>query len=360
MNERPDLSNTDPALKRYIEGLEQEIASLKAARQPGRSVKVAEDGLSSEDESSLPPLVPNEPVTTLQLVTITTRGYARRTARHLYLRQRRSGWGASDFDLTEGDAIAALAMAEANQALLLFTNRARAFRMPVSAAPIAEGRSGGGSISERSAFMPMGLLEGEFIVAALPDLVKGGVVLVSERGMVRFLRHHVFGEYMKPGTAMFEPAKFGPLVAACRTMGDGDLFIATRQGRAIRFSEKLIPPQGGPGMRLEAGDSVVAAAPTNEDGAIFLADANGKGTIRAMSGFAANKSAGGGGKYAMKTDALVAAAAILPGDDIFMLSAQGKMIRFNGDEVPPKEGVVHGVNCMALRADEVAAVLVTR
>lgn len=354
MIERPDLSHVDPAVRAYIDALEQENTELRSAATVRRSPKSHEDS-GIDEETALPPLVPSELPTTLQLIMLSAQGFARRAPRHLFQRQRRGGWGASEFDLAEGDCIAAMVVADANQAILLFTNRARAFRLPVSAIPLVEGRSGGGLISER-----MGLSNDEVFVAALPDLAKGGIAMVSERGMVRFLRHHVFGEYMKPGTAMFDPGKFGPLVSACRTMGDGDLFVATRQGRAIRFSEKLVPPQGGPGMRLEAGDIVVAISSADEESTVFLAEANGKGTIRAMSGFAANKSAGGGGKYAMKTDALVTAASFRAGDDIFMLSSQGKLIRYNGDEVPPKEGVVQGVNCMALRADTVAAALVTR
>jgi hypothetical protein len=75
-----------------------------------------------------------------------------------------------------------------------------------------------------------------------------------------------------------------------------------------------------------------------------------------MSGFAANKSAGGGGKLALKTDHLVAVIAVEPTDDIFAISRLSKIIRFRAGEVPAKEGVVQGVNCMSLRADEVMAV----
>jgi hypothetical protein len=75
-----------------------------------------------------------------------------------------------------------------------------------------------------------------------------------------------------------------------------------------------------------------------------------------MSGFAANKAPGGGGKTAMKTDHLISALAVEPADDIFALSRLSKLIRFRAGEVPAKEGVVQGVNCMALRADECVAV----
>ena len=45
--------------------------------------------------------------------------------------------------------------------------------------------------------------------------------------------------------------------------------------------------------------------------------------------------------------------------DLFIISRLGKIIRFQVDEVPAKEGVVQGVNCMELRSDETVAVAVT-
>lgn len=340
MIERPDLTSIDPTIKTYIEYLENELAQYHKG---------------PAEEKILPPLELSEKPTTLNVITLTTNGYAKRTPRHLYSRQRRGGMGIFDLDAPEDTPPGILAVADESQALLLFTNQARVFRFPVNLLPESPVRAKGQLVTDRAHLNP-----DELFVAALPDIAKGGIALLSERGSVRFLRHHVFGEYMKPGTVLFDPLKFGHLVAACRTPGDGDLFIATRQGRAIRFSEKLIPPQGGTGIKLEASDAVVAIAATNDDGAVFLTDASGKGTIRQMAGFAANKSAGGGGKYAMKTDELISAHAYNEGDEIFMISELSKIIRFLGAEVPPKEGVVQGVNCMALRADKVVAVTLTR
>jgi DNA gyrase/topoisomerase IV subunit A len=96
----------------------------------------------------------------------------------------------------------------------------------------------------------------------------------------------------------------------------------------------------------------------NEDSRVFLVDTIGRGTLRTMTGFAPNKSAGGGGKIAMNTDSLIAALNADHPRDIFLISHWSKIIRFSLEEVPVKEGVVQGVNCMALRADEVVAVAV--
>jgi DNA gyrase subunit A len=137
------------------------------------------------------------------------------------------------------------------------------------------------------------------------------------------------------------------------------LFIATNHGKAIRFSEKLVPPQGGPGIRLENGDSVAAITSVYPDSGVFLADSLGRGTIRLMNSFSPNKGAGGGGKNAMNTDQLIAAVTVNANEDIFMISRLSKMIRFTAEEVPAKEGNVQGVNCMGLRGDEVISIAVS-
>jgi DNA gyrase/topoisomerase IV subunit A len=85
---------------------------------------------------------------------------------------------------------------------------------------------------------------------------------------------------------------------------------------------------------------------------------DGRGTIRMMEGFAPNKSAGGSGKIAMNSDDVVSAATVVESDDIFAITHLDKIIRFMAADVPPKEGVVQGVNCMTLRADQVVALAI--
>jgi DNA gyrase subunit A len=177
--------------------------------------------------------------------------------------------------------------------------------------------------------------------------------------MVRLLRHHVFGEYMKPGMALFDARSFGNLASACWTSGDGDLFVATRLGRAIRFPEKLVPPQGGLGIRLSDGDTATSIAGVNDDSRVFLAGADGRGTIRLMEGFNPNKAPGAGGKAALSTDQLIGAAPVEETSEIFIISKLAKIIRFRAAEVPGKEGVVQGVNCMSFRADHAVAFAVS-
>ncbi len=341
--ERPDLSQVDPTVLAYIEALEAENERLRGSEVETRA------------ESTEPaiPLEPNEPATTLNLITISGSGLAKRTPRHLYSRQRRGGMGIFDLETAsrEADPPAFLVIADESQSLILFTNRARAFRRSVSDLPEAPVHSRGQSLTDA-----LGLLPDERLATVLPDQSGGSVAFLTERGYMRCLPAHLFGEKMNPEMVAYKAEELGALIAARWTSGNSDLFIATRRGLAIRFPEKQVPLPGGLGIRLDGDDAPVALAAVRPESGIFLLSADGRGTIRLMSGFNANKAPGGGGKVAMKTDQLIGAVTVDEADDLFIISRLSKIIRFQAAEVPAKEGVVQGVNCMALRADETVAV----
>ena len=342
--QRPDLSSVDDLIVKYVEALELEIERLQ--------------GLQSDTKPSLEPQEPSEPPTTLNIITITTEGMAKRTPRHLYFRQRRNGMGVFDIEMGSGDRPRLLVQADEADTLILVTNLARAFRLPVR--QIVEGpvHSRG-----RSIVANMTLRDDEQIRVAFRDNGGAHVALVSERGQVRRVASRYFGPSFQSGTVLYDVGNGDAPAAACWTTGVDDLFIATRSGRAIRFSERQVPVRGCLGLRVVPSDEVVGVAALSENDGVFLINAEGKGTIRLMAGFSANKSPGAGGKVAMRTEQLVGVLGVrLTPDasegvdmDIFVISELGKLIRFSASEVPPKEGVVQGVNCMNLRNDTCVA-----
>lgn len=338
--ERPDLSNVEPQIRAYIEHLEDQLSATNQ-----RSSRTTER--TTDRQESLP----SESPTTINLVTISQEGYGKRTPRHLYDRQHRGGVGIFDLETEPPDCPAVLATADESQTLLLITDRARVFRLPLKKLDASEVRSKGVRLLDRQP-----VESDERIVAALPVQATGYVALASERGGIRVLRHHLFGEHLRQGTAMYNFNEFGPLAAACWTPGDADILMVSRNGMAIRFAEKVVPPQGGMGMRLLNGDEIAAVTPVYEDSGVFLAGADGKGTIRLMSGFAPNKSMGGSGKIAIRNDRVVGAQTVESPDDLFLISQLGKIIRFRANEVPTSEGAIQGVNCMGVRFDEVVSI----
>ncbi len=349
---RPNISGLDPEIVGYIELLERELARYQSQVQP-RERRVRNKSIEEEaipDQTELPDST--EPATTVSVITSTGTGMAKRTPRHLYNLQRRGGMGIFDMDTSEKDPPSILAIADQPQSLLVITNTGRAYRLPVLAIPETPIRAHGSSIITK-----FSLGEDEKIAMILPELSQGYLAIVSQNGMVRMLRHHVFGEYMKPGTPLYDYRIFGNFAGATWTPGDGDLFIATQQGRAIRFSEKLVPPQGTQGIRLADQDKVASICAVYPDSGVFLLSADGRGTIRMMDTFAPNKAPGAGGKIALSTDQLISALKVETTDHIFVITLLSKIIRFRASEIPPKDGVVQGVVCITLRADQPVAAI---
>jgi DNA gyrase subunit A len=345
--QRPDLTNVDPEVLAYIEFLEKKAGGARASRAATTESEPVE--LSPERAAEA---LPAEHETNINILTVTKGGIGKRTYRHLYTRQHRGGMGVFGMDLNGTDFPVVLSTAEENQNLLFFTNRARVYRQSINVLSNGPVNAKGNYVVERLALEPE-----ETVIAVLPEQAKGYVALCSEGGRVRSLRHHLFGEHMRPGTAVYNVNEFGPLASACWTPGDAELFVVTRGGMAIRFAEKSISPQGDQGIRLSGDDKVAGLTPVYPDSGVFILSADGRGTVRLMSGFAPNKSPGGSGKIAIKSSKVVGATTVDVNDDVFIISRLGKVIRFPADELPSTEGVVQGVNCMGLRGDEAVAML---
>lgn len=342
---RPELNNLPADVVAYIQALEQRIDRLEA--EAGADARTV--------ERRTPPTEPDEAPTTMQIVTISAGGLAKRTPRHLYSRQRRGGMGVFDLE-SDDDPPAHLVHVDQAAGLLLITNQARAFRIPVQQIPQTEVRGRGDNL-----LGPLPLRPDETLAVVAADQGSAQLMLVSLRGQVRRIAGQYLGKNLQPGTVLYDPKEGGPPAACCWASGADDLVIVTRSGRGIRFAERQVPLRGCLGLRVDPDDRVVGVASVAEQGGFFVLTDDGKGTIRLMSGFSANKAPGAGGKVVIKSDQVTGIATVDPAadgvDDLFVISSLGKIIRFRANEVPPKEGVVQGVNCMTLRADSCTAIV---
>ena len=168
------------------------------------------------------PLEPSEPPTTINVITISSQGLAKRTPRHFYTRQRRGGMGIFGMDVVEDDAPQFLILADVDAGLTVVTDHARAFRMPVadfSEMPVA-GR--GKLILDRFPLRPnehLALVVGD----PLPGQPSAYLVVVTVRGQVRRIGKQYLGKNLQPGTELYNVAEGGPPAAAAWTTGNDDL-----------------------------------------------------------------------------------------------------------------------------------------
>ncbi len=341
MTERPDLTNVDPEIRAYITSLEAKVARLEESAGERRA---------PEAET-----IASEPPTTVNLITVSARGSAKRTPRHRYTRQGRGGMGVFDLETEEDDPPALLTLADVDETFIAITDGGRIYRMRVNKLPESPVHARGAPLGD---YLP--LHGDERVIALLPADGDDHIAMLGARGWVSRVRASFVGATMVPGVSYHDAAAHSPLVAACWAAEGQDLFIASREGQGIRFPLQRIDQHGGLGIRLQRDDVAVALTAVDEESGVFLINAEGQGTIRLMSGFRANKNPGGGGKIAMKTDQLADAAVVAENDDLFVISKFGKIIRFSASEISPKTNPVQGVACLGLRGDEAVACAVAR
>jgi DNA gyrase/topoisomerase IV subunit A len=119
------------------------------------------------------------------MITLTSLGVVKHTPRHLDQRQRRAGMGVFDLDTPESDPPAILVAADESQSILLFTDQARAFRLPVLLFPAEPVRGRGQSLALKLGLFPMRAL-------AAPARWPKAQSPCQRRGIVRYLRHRLW------------------------------------------------------------------------------------------------------------------------------------------------------------------------
>jgi DNA gyrase subunit A len=152
------------------------------------------------------------------------------------------------------------------------------------------------------------------------------------------------------------------------TLSDGksELLIVTRDGKGVRFSERLVGVQSQPAINLGRGDVVVGAAVVKERttakrpyGTIVMVNADGVTARREMSGFIAHPTAGNRGKILTRIKNLIAAAPVGQDDILWLLTASGQLLAVPAAKVPSGPGASSGKALVKLDKDRLVALAVS-
>ena len=155
------------------------------------------------------------------------------------------------------------------------------------------------------------------------------------------------------------------LVRVIQTSGDDDIFMVSRNGQTIRFSEEQVRPtgraaQGVIGMRVKAGDEVVSCDVARDEVDILLVTDAGYGKRTKLERFP-RKGRGTMGVKGIKLTArrgyVVAAFMVGLDDELFLISSGGVTIRTTAREISSQGRDATGVRVMNLdQGQTVAAV----
>ena len=210
-------------------------------------------------------------------VTVSHQGYLKRTPISIYRQQRRGGTGRTGMKTREEDFVSQLIVNSTHAYLLCFTNTGRVYWLKVYEIPDVGAAGKGKSMQSLLDLQP-----GENVRAILPikDLEEEGkyIFFATRQGTVKKTPLKDFSNVMARGIIAIGIDKEDELVSADLTNGKQTIFLATRDGMAIRFEEEYDPERSGIGLRpmgrgaagnrgisLKKGDYLIGAAITNSD-----------------------------------------------------------------------------------------------
>ncbi len=225
-------------------------------------------------ELSLEDLIADEQVA----VTVSHTGYLKRTPISIYRQQRRGGTGRLGMKTREEDFVASLIIDSTHAYLLFFTNTGRVFWLKIYEIPDVGAAGKGKHMASILALQP-----GEKIVSylAVRNLKEEGkyVFFATREGIVKKTPLTDFSNVMARGIIAINIDKDDELIAVRVTSGDDVIFLATRDGNAIRFEEAYdtektggLRPMGrnaggNKGVTLRKSDYVIGVAVTPSEAA---------------------------------------------------------------------------------------------
>jgi DNA gyrase subunit A len=186
------------------------------------------------------------------------------------------------------------------------------------------------------------------------------LVFATEQGVVKRTELSAYANPRAGGIIAISLDEGDRLLAVRETDGKGDLMLATRNGISIRFPEHQVRSMGRNtrgvrGIDLREGDLVVSLAPLGQEGEILTVSERGYGKRTRVEEY---RLQGRGGlgiinlKVTAKTGAVVGARRVEDGDDLVLVTEQGKLIRTSVEGIRSIGRSTQGVRVMDLDDDD--------
>jgi DNA gyrase subunit A len=348
--------------KRILLLIKEEVSQLKDKFGDERRTEISEEEITDFREEDL---IPHQRV----VVTLSKRGFVKRTAAKSYRSQHRGGRGIIGMVTREADAVRLLVVADTHDHLLFFTNRGRVFYLKCHEIPADSSRVAKGT----AVINLFSVTEDERVTAmvALPDFTPGAYLLMATRqGEVKKTTADKFAAVRSSGLIAMDLEEDDELVSAQLGTDEDDMLLVTQEGQSIRFAVSKLRAAsrtsgGVRGIRLGSGDKVVAMDVMQPDGYVLVATKGGFGKLTPVAEYPRQQRAGGGVrtfKLVDKTGKVADAEVVTLAQQVMIVSAEGIVIQTPVKEKDPKMGITiqgrstQGVKLMRLdTGDKVVA-----
>jgi DNA gyrase subunit A len=298
------------------------------------------------------------------VLTLSHRGYIKTVPADQFRTQARGGKGVRGGNLREEDWVEHLLSTTAHSYLLFFSNRGRVYRLRAHEIPMKDRTARG------TALVNLVALTGDEHIEAVIDTrtYEDGVYLffATRNGIVKKTRMSEYDSSLRSGLIAINLNEGDELVRVIQTTGTDDVFMVSRNGMTIRFSEEDVRSMGRAtagvrGMKLRSSnDGVVSADLARDDAVLLFVSSSGHGKRTPVAAFNRQGRGGQGVRGMRVTEArgeVISAFTVDSGTDILVFSSAGNIVRMGVDEISEQGRDATGVRVARLdEGDTVVAV----
>ena len=300
------------------------------------------------------------------VVTLTEKGYVKRTSIDNYRAQKRGGVGVNATNTIEDDIVKDMYIAKNLDSLLIFTTKGKVFSMKVYEVPESGKQARGKLIGNL-----IKLSDDETVSTVIRVREFGenrNIVFITRDGVVKKTELSLFANINKTGIRAITLKEEDELKFVGLTTGKGhdEVFIATKNGFAIRFKEEDVRSMGrtASGVRaitLRKADTVVAAnvvEPEDNKLSVLTLSEEGYGKRTYLSEYRLQTRAGKGItnlKVNDKTGKVVDVKIVDNDSEIMLITSEGTLIRTKVQSISIIGRATSGVRIMKVRNEEKVA-----
>jgi DNA gyrase subunit A len=295
------------------------------------------------------------------VITMTRAGYVKAVPASQFRTQGRGGRGVQGARLKEEDLVARIIHTSAHAYLLFFSNRGKVYRLRAFEVPVKERTARGTAIVN---LLP---LEANERIQTLIDTREFPpdryLLFATKAGQVKKTTFSEYDKSRREGFIAINLRDGDELVGVITTGGDDDIFMVSRMGMAIRFTETDVRPMGRDaagvrGMNLRDGDEVVSIDPARDETSILIVTEAGFGKRTQLQHFN-RQNRGGIGVRGIKLTAqrgrVVSAFMVALDDEILVTSSSGVMVRMPVRQISSQGRDATGVRVVTLDAGQVVS-----
>lgn len=362
VSDHEELMKEIARLKNILENDEEvkniilsEVGSVREKFADERKTKIF---TNAADELTMEHLVADESVA----VTISAKGYVKRTALTEISAQKRGGKGKSGMLTKEEDCVQDVFITSNHKNLLCFTNSGKVYNLKVYEIPEAGLRSRGTHFANLIQFE-----KSESVVSTLPvgSFSTEGcfVYSVTSRGYVKKSSISQYKNVRKNGIIGLKLDEGDSLIDCKLGSSELDVLLATKFGKAIRFSGSDVRSvgrvsRGVKGISFSDGkDSVIGVelVDPSSDSTIFSVCERGFGKRTSLCEYR-KQSRGGKGIFTIKVTKrngpVVGIHQVEENDELVIMASSGKLMRFKVSDTGIIGRNTQGVKLMNCSAEE--------